>query len=76
MNPNGRPPTATRPVVFAIKLSLRVGRDDDVIAYLQSAPPRLRAQYVLQALRTGQLPSAATDTPASDETLDFSQLLQ
>ena len=75
MKPRGRPRAVVRPQVFTIKLSLRTGRDDDVLAYLQSAPPRLRAQYVLQALRTGQLPSAAPVTTV-EEALDFSQLLQ
>lgn len=78
MAKRGRPATGSTPVVFHIQLRLTPGLDDGVIAYLHSAPPRLRAQYVLRAMQSGALTlSAATLTPPGpDSELLFDGLWQ
>ncbi len=70
----GRPASGTKPMVFHIQLRLAPGQDDAVIVYLQSAPPRLRAQYVLRAMQAGAL----VPPPASgaEEDLQFDDLWQ
>jgi hypothetical protein len=52
---------------FSLKLRLFVGQDDDIIAFLRSAPPRRRAQFVMAAMRSGQMFLIA----AENETADF-----
>lgn len=48
------------PVIVPIKLTLHIGEDDDLIAWFQSAPARLRSAAVKAALRGGASQTAAT----------------
>ena len=70
MAKRGRPASGFRPVVFHIQLRLAPGQDDAVIAYLQSAPPRLRAQYVLRAMQAGALAPLPATGAAEDWRFD------
>ncbi|MBI5054096.1 MAG: hypothetical protein HZB17_01935 [Chloroflexi bacterium] len=72
----GRPHAETKAIVFAIKLRLYPGIDDLLIAYLQNAPHRLRARYVVRAMQSGAdvLPVKAA-APEEDE-LSFDGLMQ
>ena len=74
MAKRGRPATGSTPVVFHIQLRLTPGLDDGVIAYLHSAPPRLRAQYVLRAMQSGAL--VLPPSPGAEEDLQFDDLWQ
>lgn len=49
-----RPRLENPAVRFDITLSLRPGEDDDLIAWFEAIPPRLRAQAVVARLRTGE----------------------
>ncbi|OQA40460.1 MAG: hypothetical protein BWY52_02866 [Chloroflexi bacterium ADurb.Bin325] len=69
MKPRGRPRLPQQSVVFNLKLRLRPGVDDDLIAFFNQVPPRYRAGAAKAAMRSGSL--AATelvDLPA-DETM-------
>lgn len=70
----GRPRQPVRPVVFSVKLVLHPSEDDDLIAYLQSAPPRLRATLIKMAMRNGQLQKTVQTTEADTE-IEFEGLL-
>lgn len=78
MAKRGRPPTGKTPVVFFVNLRLYPEHHSALIEYLQAAPRRLRAQYVLRAMQSGtealnlQLPSS-TD---ADEDWNFESFLQ
>jgi hypothetical protein len=63
----GRPRSATPHVVINTKLRLDPNRDQDLIQYLLSAPARLRAPYILLALRLG----VAALAPGRHETQDY-----
>jgi hypothetical protein len=76
MKRRGRQKAAIQPVVFSLKLCLYPGRNDALIDYLRNAPARLRAQYVLQALESGQLQLPTSDQTSPAEALDFSQMWQ
>jgi len=49
----GRPLSATPSWECQIHLRLRLGEDDDLIAFLESIPPRRRVQAIKSALRSG-----------------------
>ncbi len=49
----GRPVLKVRPRYFQLKLALRPGEDDDLIAWLDALPARGRARAVVTALRAG-----------------------
>ena len=72
--PRGRRPESVRPIVYSVKLVLRPGVDDDLIDYLHSAGPRLRATMINMAMRNGRLATATIEQ--ADEELSFDQLLQ
>jgi hypothetical protein len=46
-------PRREKVIIFTIKFWLIPGRDDDIIQYMQTIPPRQRAASVLQAMRGG-----------------------
>mgnify|MGYP001569838827 CR=1 FL=1 len=73
--PRGRRPESVRPIVYSVKLVLRPGVDDDLIDYLHSAGPRLRATLVKLAMRNGQAGMKGT-TAAAEEELSFDGLMQ
>ena len=78
MAKRGRPPAPDKPVVFYLNLRLYPGFDDALIEYLRSAPPRLRAQYVVRAMESGSVvlsTSALSPHDANDE-LDFGGVWQ
>lgn len=51
-------------------MRLRVGEDDDLIAFLSHIPVRRRASAIKSALRTGSLGLMQVETePAEDELL-------
>ncbi len=57
-----------KPIVVQIKLTLHIGEDDDLIAWFNQTPSRLRSAAVKAALRGG---SAMIDQAiADDDTLD------
>ena len=51
----GRPKLVQPPRIYFIKLRLYPVQDDDLIAFLDAVPCRLRAAAVKGALRTGNL---------------------
>ncbi|MEK7442013.1 MAG: hypothetical protein AABZ78_14540 [Chloroflexota bacterium] len=72
----GRPLAETKAIVFAIKLRLYPGIDDLLIAYLQNAPHRLRARYVVRAMQSGaEVLPRQTVAPEEDD-LSFDGLMQ
>ncbi len=73
--PRGRRRQVTRPLVFSLKLVLYPGVDDDLIDYLDSAGPRLRATLVKLAMRNGQADTKVTSAAAEEE-LSFDGLMQ
>lgn len=46
-------PRRTNVVVVPLKLWLVAGRDDDILQFLSTIPPRQRAAAVLRAMRGG-----------------------
>jgi hypothetical protein len=60
-----RPRLPQRPVVIRIKLRLRPGRDDDLIAFFAATPLGQRPTAVIAAMRSGNL-----TTQAQEESLD------
>jgi hypothetical protein len=74
----GRPKAETQPIVFYLNLRLYPGVDDDLIAYLQNAPRRLRVQYVLKAMRSGASPllPQSNTVEGNDDELVFEGLWQ
>ena len=67
----GRPRRDQAPRVYSVKLVLYEGEDDDLIAYLDTAPDRKRAAAIKTAMRSGQLNAIALDDlPDDDELLD------
>ena len=72
MSRRGRPCQPERSFVFRITLHLQPTLHANLIAYLQRAPLRLRAQYVLRAMQSGvgDLPAPSQETPADDFAFD------
>jgi hypothetical protein len=68
----GRPVSAVPTWQCHLHLRLRVGEDDDLIAFLSNLPPRRRTTALKAALRAGGMPAAA-DESLLDE--DLSGLL-
>ncbi len=66
----GRPPLPESPVYVQIKLSLRPGRDDDLIAFFDGLPPRGRAVAVMAAMRSGNLAAAGDPDYVSDDEME------
>jgi hypothetical protein len=60
-----RPRLPQRPVVIRIKLRLRPGRDNDLIAFFAATPLGQRPTAVIAAMRSGNL-----TTQAQEESLD------
>lgn len=70
MAPHGRPRLSEPADVILIKLRLRPGRDDDLLAFFASLPPRRRASAVKLALRTGGMGSGSLTTLPADAAVD------
>jgi hypothetical protein len=62
----GRPPNKVETVHVYIRLSLRPGRDDDLIAFFDSLPHGSRATAVMAAMRSGNLNAAVDSEYVSD----------
>jgi hypothetical protein len=67
--PRGRPASTAPTWEYQIHLRLRVGEDDDLIAFLGSLPPRRRASAIKSALRTGGTGISQIDTDGSETEL-------
>lgn len=65
----GRPVSTAPTWECHIHLRLRVGEDDDLIAFLSNLPPRKRAVALKSALRTGGANLNQAETGISDEEL-------
>lgn len=66
----GRPASTAPTWECHLHLRLRVGEDDDLIAFLSHIPVRRRASAIKSALRTGSLGLGQVETePAEDELL-------
>ena len=63
----GRPPLEEETVYVQIKLSLRPGRDDDLIEFFASLPHGSRATAVMAAMRSGNLNAVTDPNYVSDE---------
>ncbi len=62
-----RPRSDTQALIVQVKLSLRPGEDDDLIAFFDRIPARLRVAAVKQALRSGGMTLQLDDLPSDDE---------
>ena len=62
----GRPPLEEETVYVQIKLSLRPGRDTDLIEFFNALPHGSRATAVMAAMRSGNLSAAADPEYVSD----------
>jgi hypothetical protein len=62
-----RPRLETQSIIFQVKFRLRPGEDDDLIAFMQSIPERLRVAAVKQALRAGGMSVQLAELPSDDE---------
>ncbi len=62
-----RPRSEIPALIVPVKLSLRPGEDDDLIAFFERVPARLRAAAVKQALRSGGMSMKMDDLPSDDE---------
>ena len=56
-----------RPIVVPLKLTLRIGEDDDLINFFSLVPDRLRAASIKQALRSGGMSVPLDNLPSDDE---------
>ena len=65
----GRPAATSPTWECHIHLRLRVGEDDDLIAFLSQLPPRKRAVALKAALRTGGVTLNPLDDGISDDEL-------
>ena len=65
----GRPPLERDVIRVQIKLSLHVGRDDDLIEFFESLPSGTRATAVMAAMRSGNIGAGEiyADGPAESE---------
>ena len=70
MGNRGRPRSPIQPHIVYIKLRLRPGRDDDLVAFFESIPPGLRAAMVKEALRSGVMIPDQEGTREQDQLLD------
>lgn len=71
MAKRGRPRAGPREIV-SVKLYLVPGEDDDLIEWFASIPARLRARYVMAALRGAGLEvEIGEDLPSDDEVADL-----
>ena len=48
-------------LVLTVRVTLKPGRDDDLIALVQQAPPRGMASAIREAMRSGITSPAATE---------------
>ena len=65
----GRPISTAPAVECHIHLRLRVGEDDDMIAYLGKLPPRKLASAIKAALRNGGMGTGPLVDDSSDDEL-------
>jgi hypothetical protein len=65
----GRPGSTAQIVECHIHLRLRVGEDDDMIAFLVNLPSRKRASAVKAVLRNGGMGPGMLDDDSSDDEL-------
>ncbi len=63
----GRPRREAEPVVVNVKLTLYGGRDDDLIAFFDSLPPRGRAAAVKMAMRSGNIATVLDEALPDDD---------
>ncbi len=71
MTQRGRPRLPVQAVVLNLKLRLRPGVDDDLIAFFGQIPPRHRAGAAKAAMRSGNLATAVSaDLPADEAVAD------
>ena len=62
-------------LVVTVRLTLRPGRDDDLIALIQNAPYRALAGLVRESMRNGVVSRVcAFENAADDQPLDMSDL--
>ena len=68
----GRPRSerAARVRVVCVKLRLYPGEDDDLLAFFESVPPRLRAAMVKAGLRSGAVHASASESISADAVYD------
>jgi hypothetical protein len=66
----GRPPLEVEIVRVQLTLSLRRGRDDDLIEFFKSLPYGSKATAVMAAMRSGNLEAAADEDYVSDDEMD------
>lgn len=69
MKPRGRPRLPEQAVVLNLKLRLRPGVDDDLIAFFSQVPLRYRAGAAKTAMRSGNLTAAVLIDLPADETM-------
>ncbi len=69
MKPRGRPRLPEQAVVLNLKLRLRPGVDDDLIAFFSQVPLRHRAGAAKAAMRSGNLGAAVLVDLPTDETV-------
>jgi hypothetical protein len=67
MDKRGRPPLAEPSQRYVITLTLRPGRDDDLIAFLENTPHGHRATAVMAAMRSGNLAAAADEEMLNED---------
>ena len=53
-------------IVITVRITLRPGRDDDLIDLLLSAPPRGLARTIREAMRVGVRGTGQVETEAED----------
>ena len=63
----GRPVSAVPTWECHVHLRLRVGEDDDLIAFLRNLPPRRRTTALKAALRAGRLPATKDESFLDDD---------
>ena len=66
----GRPRSRRQVRIVQVKLRLYSGEDDDLIAFFDSVPPRLRAAMVKLALRSGAPQSEGDESEDMLDALD------
>ena len=66
----GRPKKTGQQHVFRLTLRLWEGEDDDLIAFLQAAPPGKRVVALKVALRSGRLLAPELDYLPDEDDLD------
>jgi hypothetical protein len=72
MAKRGRPRAETPRTIVRVKLYLVPGEDDDLIQWFEGIPDRLRARYVMAALRGAGLElEIGEDLPSDDEVADL-----